>query len=226
MYQLLTNKSWKSIKGESLGYSSALLFLSPHKESGIVNLCPYAKTCPNVCLNTAGRNVYAPSHQARLRRTRLLVEDRKLFLSQLRWELETFIRRSENRGMIPCFRPNGLSDLPWLGEWASKEFSEILIYDYTKIPQPWKRARENYSVVFSYDRTNERHCREVLDRGGNVAVVFSGKGKHYSLPDEWFGREVIDGDKTDLRFLDPSNVIVGLRAKGAARRENGFTVEI
>ena len=37
------------------------------------------------------------------------------------------------------------------------------------------------------------------------------------------GRKVIDGDKHDLRFLDEKNVIVGLIAKGEAKKDiSGF----
>jgi hypothetical protein len=55
-----------------------------------------------------------------------------------------------------------------------------------------------------------------------VAVVFRGK-----MPDSFLGRKVIDGDENDLRFLDKKKVVVGLKAKGKARKDNsGFIVEI
>ena len=45
------------------------------------------------------------------------------------------------------------------------------------------------------------------------------------LPATFMGRTVIDGTETDLRFLDPSNVIVGLVAKGKAKRDtSGFVI--
>jgi hypothetical protein len=45
------------------------------------------------------------------------------------------------------------------------------------------------------------------------------------LPKKYLGRKVIDGDETDLRFLDPKNSIVGLIAKGKARHDqSGFVV--
>ena len=49
---------------------------------------------------------------------------------------------------------------------------------------------------------------ETLNNGGNVAVVF----QKY-LPKVWNGFKVINGDETDLRFLDKKNVIVGLTHK-------------
>jgi len=61
----------------------------------------------------------------------------------------------------------------------------------------------------------------LLARGFNVAVVF-GSG----LPETYLGYPVIDGDKHDLRFLDPKGVIVGLSPKGnrAKRDESGFVI--
>ena len=54
----------------------------------------------------------------------------------------------------------------------------------------------------------------------NVAVVF-----RKELPATYLGRKVINGDETDLRFLDEKNVIVGLKAKGKAKKDmSGFVV--
>jgi hypothetical protein len=56
----------------------------------------------------------------------------------------------------------------------------------------------------------------------NLAVVFRG-----TMPEKFLGRKVINGDKDDLRFLDPKNVVVGLKAKGKARKDNsGFVIEM
>jgi hypothetical protein len=57
--------------------------------------------------------------------------------------------------------------------------------------------------------------------GGNVAVVFD------KLPSTWKGYPVINGDESDLRFLDPKNVIVGLKAKGKGKKDaSGFVIKI
>ena len=38
---------------------------------------------------------------------------------------------------------------------------------------------------------------------------------------------VINGDKTDMRFKDPVGVIVGLKAKGKARKDtSGFVIDV
>jgi len=51
----------------------------------------------------------------------------------------------------------------------------------------------------------------------NVAVVFD------RLPEEYMGKPVFNADDTDLRFLDPKGVILGLKAKGRAKKDtSGF----
>ena len=60
----------------------------------------------------------------------------------------------------------------------------------------------------------------------NVAVVFRDK-----IPKSYKGYEVIDGDDSDLRFLDKfksweTGGIVGLKAKGPAKKDkSGFVVD-
>jgi len=62
--------------------------------------------------------------------------------------------------------------------------------------------------------------------GKNVAVVFSTK-KGQPLPETWQGKQVVDGDIDDLRFLDPKGCIVGLRAKSRATKDStGFVVQV
>ena len=40
------------------------------------------------------------------------------------------------------------------------------------------------------------------------------------------GFRVIDGDKDDLRFLDPKGVVVGLKVKGKAKQDkSGFVID-
>jgi len=57
----------------------------------------------------------------------------------------------------------------------------------------------------------------------NIAVVFHGK----ELPVTFMNRKVIDGDLHDARIDDPKGVIVGLRAKGTARKDvSGFVVHL
>ena len=50
--------------------------------------------------------------------------------------------------------------------------------------------------------------------GANVAVVFKNE-----LPLTYKGYNVINGDESDLRYYDPKNVIIGLKAKGKAKND-------
>lgn len=50
----------------------------------------------------------------------------------------------------------------------------------------------------------------------DVAVVFD-TPRGQALPAQYLGVPVVDGDKSDARWLDPSPAIVGLRAKGRMR---------
>jgi 3-hydroxyacyl-CoA dehydrogenase len=53
-------------------------------------------------------------------------------------------------------------------------------------------------------------------------VVFNG-----DMPSIFKGMKVIDGDKTDMRFLDKSNRVIGLKAKGKARKDtSGFVINV
>ena len=55
----------------------------------------------------------------------------------------------------------------------------------------------------------------MLKNKGRVAVVFKN-----GLPTEFDGYKVINGDDTDLRFLDDTGIIVGLNAKGSAKKDS------
>jgi len=80
---------------------------------------------------------------------------------------------------------------------------------------------ENYHLTFSRKEDNDGFVENVLGQGGNVAVVFAD-----SLPKTWKGKAVVNGDETDLRFLDGKNVVVGLKAKGKGRKDkSGFVVK-
>jgi hypothetical protein len=60
--------------------------------------------------------------------------------------------------------------------------------------------------------------------GLNIAVVFGIK-KGTAMPKKFFNSNmtVFNGDDSDLRFLDPKNSIIGLYAKGKAKKDtSGF----
>lgn len=224
---LITSGDAKTIKGEKLGYRTGILYLAPAKESGVINVCPSASLgCMAMCLNTAGRGQMATVQKIRVARTIQLKTNPSAFKAQLHREVSAVIKSAQQANMIPAIRINGTSDLPHLAIPLAEEFDTVQFYDYTKIPQPWKRVRKNYDITFSRSETNQKDCLDALNYGINVAVVFSTK-KTEKLPDEFWGFEVINGDEHDLRFLDKKGVIVGLTAKGRAKKDtSGFVVKV
>lgn len=179
-----------------------------------------------MCLNTAGRGQMDMVQQVRLSRTLLLKNDRAAFEAQLEKEVARLIASATRAKMIPAIRINGTSDMPSLAMPLAEKFPSVQFYDYTKLPKPWTRVRPNYDITFSRSETNLSDCLDALHNGINVAVVFSTK-KTEALPDSYLGFEVINGDEHDLRFLDKKGVIVGLTAKGRAKKDTtGFVVRV
>jgi hypothetical protein len=165
--------------------------------------------------------------KARIRKTQLFFDSFVTFKALLMADIRAFVAYCETQKMRACVRLNGTSDIAWerLGVFA--EFPTVQFYDYSKSPiralQFAKGAMpSNYQLTFSRSESNEAQAIDVLRNGGNVAVVFAGV-----LPLTWQGFEVINGDESDLRFLDKKNVVVGLKAKGDAKKDaTGFVVSV
>ena len=221
---LSTSNDAKTVKGEAKGFLTSVLYFAPFTLSGI-NVCSHAKwsTCAESCLNTAGRGVFTQIQQSRIIKTKWFHSDQASFIEVMVQDIEATIRKADRLGLTPCIRPNGTSDLPWenikhKGKRLMDIFSHIQWYDYTKVPLRMKRFLNgempaNYHLTFSRSGDNDRAVDEVISRGGNVSVVFLNEP-----PAQWNGVSVINGDESDLRFLDPRGVIVGLKAKGKARK--------
>lgn len=239
MTSLLTIGNPKTLKGEAAGYLTAILHLAPANVAGFGTVCPKATAgCMATCLNTAGRGgmwskatgsltASASAIQAaRARRTAYLKLDRSGFEATLARSVARHVERAHRAGLTPAVRVNGTSDLPSLAMGLATRFPGVQFYDYTKLPRAWGRHTANYHLTFSRSESNAADVRSALAHGLNVAVVFSTR-RGRPLPVTWHGRRVIDGDKHDLRFLDPKGVVVGLRAKGRARRDtSGFVVQV
>ena len=169
--------------------------------------------------------------KARIAKTHLFFSNKDLFLSMLWQEVESSIKSAGRKGMTPCFRLNLTSDLPWEkikfnGQSVMEAFPGVQFYDYTKSPERMVKhvngeMPKNYHLTFSRSETNGAICLGILRSGGNVAMVFQD-----SLPDTYYECEVIDGDSDDLRFLDATGVIVGLKAKGRGKVDHtGFVLQ-
>ena len=237
---LLGTNSAKTVKGESLSYLTGILYIAPHTLSGAGNVCPWAASCKKGCLNSAGKGAFNSVQRARIAKTRLFFSDRDAFMETLHLDCKALIAKAKRLGLQPCIRLNGTSDLafhrltvPSQGKTLMECFLDVPFYDYTKsVKKALDNAKglhpQNYTVVFSRDSAaNENECQQVLSAGGNVAVVFRD-----SLPPVFWHRPVLNGDATDLRFLDRraragrSGYVVGLKAKGQAKKDqSGFVVD-
>ena len=99
-------------------------------------------------------------------------------------------------------------------------YPDTIFYDYSKNYHRFKNdLPENYHITFSLAEDNLDIAKQIIkETKRNVAVVFK-----KDLPKKFLGRNVINGDIHDLRFLDKPNSIVGLIAKGKARHDkSGF----
>jgi len=233
--ELLTQQNLKTQKGESKGYLTGVMHMMPSDLSGYGNVCPCASPeCRQMCLNTAGVWANAPAVQnSRRMKTELYFKDRPQFMADMRKSITSLVRKAEKNDLTPAVRINGTSDLPQVAMEMAKEFPNVQFYDYTKIPQPWKRQLPNYHITFSRSEINDKETMEALEHGVNVAVVF-GVAKGEPKPKEWRGYPVIDGDEHDLRFLDKLEgqgpFVIGLSGKGKAKGKNkgtesGFVVD-
>jgi hypothetical protein len=213
------------------GYMTVGLSLAPAKLSGYEMCKGRSKGCTAACLNTAGRGQQTSTQRARIAKTILLNTQPSVFIDRLQDELYFFEKKAAKEDKKLSCRLNVVSDYPWEEKFPSlfTMFPGVQFYDYTKILSRINNfglyfLPYNYHLTFSRSESNDKIVNQIMNKHWdvNIAVVFSGP-----LPKIWRGRKVIDGDTTDLRFLDPRGIIVGLKAKGRAKSENsGFVIQL
>lgn len=237
--KLLSTGNPKILKGMAQGYNTYILHLAPANVSGYETCPKRTAGCTAACLNTAGRggmfkrgettNVI---QEARKRKTRMFFENRVEFMRLLVADIELAIKQSAKLNLIPVFRLNGTSDLAFekfevvrngqLFRNVFAAFPEVQFYDYTKILGRKVAHIANYHLTFSAADGNDADVAKALAMGMNVATVFGIK-KTEPMPETYNGVAVFNGDDSDLRFLDPKGVVVGLYAKGKAKKDtSGF----
>lgn len=229
-YKLLAqpNSNPKVKKGNTKDsdYITTIMHLRPVS----TRICPYQDIakCKTACLNTAGLGgVYPSIQKSRQAKTDLFLNDRETFMTMLYKDIEKFVRFCEKKNKKPAVRLNGTSDIQWEtikheGVTVFEKFPQVQFYDYTKIPTRKISHIPNYHLTWSYSEANQKYANYFDKLKYNIAVVFSSK----TLPPMFKGLRVIDGDKTDMRFLDGNKrVVVGLKAKGKAKTDtSGFVI--
>jgi len=233
--KLLSTGNPKILKGLKQGFNTYILHLAPANLSGYETCPKRTAGCTSACLNTAGRGGMFKKGEttnmiqnARIRKTKMFFEQRQDFMLALKKDIELGIKQSKKLGLIPVFRLNGTSDLAWEkydmipGQNVFECFPDIQFYDYTKILGRKVKGIANYHLTFSAADGNDADVYRAIAEGYNVATVF-GMKKTEPMPETYSGRTVFNGDDSDLRFLDPKGVVVGLYAKGKAKKDtSGF----
>ena len=237
--KLLSTGNPKVLKGMAQGYNTYILHLAPANLSGYETCAKRTTGCTAACLNTAGRGGMFKKgeftnviQKARIRKTKMFFEDRIAFMALLVADVELGIKQSKRLNLVPVFRLNGTSDLSFEkyevvrnGQLFSNMFTafpEVQFYDYTKVLGRKVAGIANYHLTFSAADGNDADVAKAIQQGYNIATVFGIK-KTLPMPDTYLGVTVFNGDESDLRFLDPKGVVVGLYAKGKAKKDtSGF----
>ena len=224
--KLLSHANYKQEKGA--GFLSVGLTLTPRATGRAGRtFCPFAtQGCAAACFADYDRLAWPQNKRVAVARTRLLTQNPEMFFGLLVDDLARASARADRLGVRLVCRLNVVSDVPFEREYPAlfARFPGVQFMDYTKdIRRLLNSARpRNYHLTFSRSERNESDCLRVLEAGGNVAVVF----RRPPFPRSFWGYPVIDGDATDLRFLDRRPCVVGLRAKGKGAREDrtGFVL--
>jgi hypothetical protein len=146
-------------------------------------------------------------------------------------EITRYKKKAEQLGYRFSVRLNNTSDISpesfYIKQGSSSKnilelFPDVQFYDYTKVYRrtELKKKYKNYDLTFSYSGTNIDESLNALDNRIRVAVVFK------EVPKTFWGKKVVDGDKYDMRYYDPKNVIIGLKYKEVRKKltKNPFVV--
>jgi hypothetical protein len=228
---ILGESSAKTVKGEKIGYLTGIVYLVPDNK-----LCPLAISagCITGCLATAGRGAFNSVQLARKAKTDYFYNHQKAFLLSLCADIWTLSNKAKKLGLIPLIRPNGTSDIPYENIVVLDEknifqlFPTVQFYDYTKHPSRnlTGKTTGNYDLTYSFSAITPKPISiKGLTNPNNsrVAVVFQSQ---IDIPKTFRSWDVIDGDNSDVRHIEPKGVVVALYAKGKAKRENNGFVQI
>lgn len=224
MNYLAIGTNAKTAKGDGDTQLTAIMYLAPATISGY-EVCPSrSEGCTNSCLFTAGRGAMSNVQNARIRKTKEFFEDQSQFLKKLTEDIVLFEQYCKDNNLKGYVRLNGTSDIKW-EEYVDMSKYNLYFYDYTKRQdRDFSKIASNYKITYSRSEESTEDEISLALVNTNVAVVFD------EVPVTWRvnGTDVpvIEGDLTDLRYEDPTGVIIGLKAKGMAKKDqSGFVVK-
>jgi hypothetical protein len=228
-FKLLSTANPKTLKGEKFGFVTYILHLAPADLSGYETCPKRTAGCTSACLNTAGRGGMFKRgentnmiQKARIRKTKYFFENREAFMQDLYEDINKALIQARKNGKVAVFRLNGTSDLSWEKYEVAgyknvfEAFPTVTFYDYTKILGRKVADYTNYHLTFSRAESNQADVDKALSAGMNVAAVYD------RIPEGMF-----NADESDLRFMDPKVGLIGLKAKGKARKDySGFVIRL
>ena len=169
--------------------------------------------CMELCLKSSGfAKIFKSVNIARQKKTEFLLNDRIGFINQLDKELFNFNKK--------CIKNNKTG--------LMQKYSNLIFIDYTKIAKRlFEKLPENYFLMFSFSGRLQysNQVRMALKTDFPISVVFK-----CDFPETFLGRQVIDGDKSDLNNALSFNKILGLKFKEINKEDynefknNGFIV--
>jgi hypothetical protein len=192
--------------------------------------------CSWVCVTwEAGRGRTDPVRAARINLTNWLKEAPRSFKAYLLRQMANLT--AYHRDAELACRPDLDSDVKWEAILPEMFDFNWRFWDYTKLSERLGNVPPNYHLTYSYnDGTMAKDWERVYRTGSSIAVVFDTVwnpwgSKFGHLPATWTdpnGKvwQVVDGDRQELRFLDPGDVCVGLRLKaGEEKRQDARDAE-
>ena len=147
-------------------------------------------------------------------------------------DIWTLQNKAQKLGFKPLVRPNGTSDIPYEnllvvdGKNIFQLFPDVQFYDYTKHPSRNLEGKTcgNYDLTYSFSAITPKPISIkglTTPHNSRTAVVFQ---KRADIPTVFRTWQVVDGDDTDVRHIEPKSVVVALYAKGKAKNDtSGFT---
>lgn len=234
MKNLLSNGKTNS-KTAKNSLETYILYLAPHtlNNKGI-NLCPWAsKGCVFGCLYISGMGVFSNVQKARIEKSDYFVNDKIAFLTQLFNELEKINKKAIKENKQIAIRLNGTSDIDFVALFNHKLnksvldlFPNLVFYDYTKNIQKIEKYQneQRYHLTFSRSEdTKNEDILKALNYGSNVAIVFNSD----KFPTNYLNTMVLNGDESDIVMVYNKGKILGLKAKGKARKDkSGFVIQL
>ena len=209
-----------------------ILYMSPYTQNSFgKNLCPKATTeCANLCLFTAGRGIFSNVMNSRIAKSDYFLREKFNFLNQLADEIIKQYNKAKKEDYKVQFRLNGTTDIDFISLLRLNAGLDIetlkdyaIFYDYTKVLSYIEKNHKKENVFYTFSRSgeNDKEIDMALNFGANISVVFN------EVPKKWNGLNVIDGDKADDIMTELKGQIIGLKAKGKAKKNfNKFVVQL